>query len=101
MTNELVKGFKEYTGEEAEKRQKIKGILAGTFKKYGFELAETPILEYEEFVKGENGSDEAISDIFKLKDKGKRNLALRYEFTFQLKRLMKNRKLLAFSFVLI
>jgi histidyl-tRNA synthetase len=90
---ELVKGMKEYTGEEADKRQRIKGILAETFKKYGFELAETPILEYEEFVKGENGSDEAISDIFKLKDKGKRNLALRYEFTFQLKRLMKNRKL--------
>jgi len=90
---ELVKGFKEYTGEEAEKRQRLKGILAETFKKYGFELAETPILEYEEFVKGENGSDEAISDIFKLKDKGKRSLALRYEFTFQLKRLMKNRKL--------
>ncbi len=90
---ELVKGMKEYTGEEAEKRQRLKGILAETFKKYGFELAETPILEYEEFVKGENNSDEAISDIFKLKDKGKRNLALRYEFTFQLKRLMKNRKL--------
>ena len=90
---ELVKGFKEYTGEEADKRQRLKGILAETFKKYGFELAETPILEYEEFVKGENGSDEAISDIFRLKDKGKRNLALRYEFTFQLRRLMKNRKL--------
>jgi len=90
---ELVKGFKEYTGEEADKRQRLKGILAETFKKYGFELAETPILEYEEFVKGENNSDEAISDIFKLKDKGNRNLALRYEFTFQLKRLMKNRKL--------
>ena len=90
---ELVKGFREYSGEEADKRQRIKGILAETFKKYGFELAETPILEYEEFVKGENNRDEAISDIFKLKDKGKRNLALRYEFTFQLKRLMKNRKL--------
>ncbi len=89
----LVKGFREYAGEEAEKRQKIKGILATTFKKYGFELAETPIIEYEEFVRGENGGDEAISDIFRLKDKGKRNLALRYEFTFQLKRLMRNRKL--------
>jgi len=90
---ELVKGFKEYSGEDAEKRQRIKGILSKTFKKYGFELAETPILEYEEFVRGENEGDEVVSDIFKLKDKGKRNLALRYEFTFQLKRLMKNRKL--------
>jgi len=32
-------------------------------------------------------------NIFKLKDKGERDLALRYEFTFQLKRLMQNKKL--------
>ena len=44
-------------------------------------------------MKGDNSNDEAISDIFKLKDRGKRKLALRYEFTFQLKRLMKNKKL--------
>ena len=90
---ELVKGFRDFTGEEAEKRQKIKGILAETFKKYGFELAETPIIETEKFVKGENARDEAVSDIYKLKDKGERELALRYEFTFQLKRIAKNQKL--------
>jgi len=90
---ELVKGFRDFTGEEAEKRQKIKGILAETFKKYGFELAETPIIEAEKFVKGENERDDAVSDIYKLKDKGERELALRYEFTFQLKRIAKNQKL--------
>lgn len=88
-----VKGFNDYTGEEAIKRAEIKKILVETFEKFGFEPAETPVVEYEEFVKGENRDDEAISDIFKLKDKGKRNLALRYEFTFQLKRIMKNQKL--------
>ncbi len=90
---ELVKGFRDFTGEEAEKRQKIKGILAETFKKYGFELAETPIIETEKFVRGENARDEAVSDVYKLKDKGERELALRYEFTFQLKRISKNQKL--------
>lgn len=88
-----VKGFNDFIGEEAEKRAEIKKILVETFEKYGFGPAETPIVEYEEFVKGENANDEAISDIFKLQDKGKRNLALRYEFTFQLKRLMQNKKL--------
>jgi len=72
---------------------KIRKIIVETFEKYGFEPAETPIIEYEEFVKGENKEDEAVSDVFKLKDKGGRKLALRYEFTFQLKRLMKNKKL--------
>ena len=93
MKIEKVKGFNDFTGEEAKKRTEIKKILVETFEKYGFEPAETPIIEYEEFVRGENQNDEAVSDIFKLKDKGKRNLALRYEFTFQLKRISKNKKL--------
>lgn len=90
---EPVKGFKDYTGEEAQKRAEIKKILVETFEKYGFEPAETPVIEAEEFVRGENSNDEAVSDIYKIEDKGKRKLALRYEFTFQLKRLMQNKKL--------
>ncbi len=93
MKTETVRGFKDFTGKQAEKRAEIKRIIVGVFEKYGFEPAETPVVEYEEFVKGNNEQDEAVSDIFKLKDKGKRALALRYEFTFQLKRLMKNKKL--------
>jgi histidyl-tRNA synthetase len=88
-----VKGFKDYSGEEAAKRAEIRKIIVETFEKYGFEPAETPIIEYEDFVKEGNTQDEAVSDVFKLKDKGKRKLGLRYEFTFQLKRLMKNKKL--------
>jgi histidyl-tRNA synthetase len=90
---ETVKGFNDYVGEEARKRAEIRKILVETFEKYGFEPAETPIVEYREFVQGENKQDESVSDIFKLKDKGERDLALRYEFTFQLKRLMQNKKL--------
>ena len=93
MNTETVKGFKDCTGEDAKKRAEIKKILVDTFEKYGFEPAETPLVEYREFVQGENKQDEAVSDIFKLKDKGERDLALRYEFTFQLKRLMQNKKL--------
>lgn len=90
---EIVKGFKDYTDEEAVTRREARKLIEETFEKYGFEPAETPIIEYEDFVRGENKQDEAVSDIFKLQDKGKRNLALRYEFTFQLKRLMQNKKL--------
>src|SRR3989344_2284211 len=90
---ETVKGFNDVLGEEALKREKIKSILSSNFKLYGFEYAETPTVEYEEFVKKGNENDEVISDIFRLKDKGNRNLALRYEFTFQLKRISKNKRL--------
>ncbi|OGJ13208.1 hypothetical protein A3K82_01375 [Candidatus Pacearchaeota archaeon RBG_19FT_COMBO_34_9] len=93
MNTETVKGFKDYTGEEAQKRADIRKIVVENFEKYGFEPAETPVIENEDFVKGENERDEAVSDIFRLSDKGKRKLALRYEQTFQLKRIMKNKKL--------
>lgn len=93
MKTETIKGFKDFVGEDAEKKKEIEKIIIESLEKYGFESTETPIIEYEEFVKGNNSEDETISDIFKLRDKGKRKLALRYEFTFQLKRLMKNKKL--------
>jgi histidyl-tRNA synthetase len=93
MKTENVKGFKDVIGNEAEKIALIKEVIKQAFESYGFTPAETPIIEYEEFVKGENPNDEAVRDIYKLKDRKKRKLALRYEFTFQLKRLAKNQKL--------
>lgn len=93
MNTDIIKGFRDYTGEDALKRAKMKEILENTFQTYGFEPAETPIIESEEFVVGNNSSDEAVSDRYKLEDKGKRKLALRYEFTFQLKRIANNKKL--------
>ncbi len=93
MKTDLPKGFKDYTGEQAEKREFIKEVLKQTFERYGFQPAETPVVEYEEFVRGENPNDEAVSDIFKLEDRGKRKLALRYEHTFSLKRVMQNKKI--------
>ena len=90
---DTIKGFQDFTGELARKRAKIKKILTRNFELYGFQPVETPIIEAEEFVRGTNQNDEAVSDIFKLEDKGKRNLALRYELTFQLKRLAGNKKL--------
>lgn len=89
---ETVKGFRDIFGEEALKREKIKELLIQKFKNYGFMPAETPIIEQEEFARAEQ-SEETISDIFRLKDKGNRALALRYELTFQLKRLAQNKKL--------
>tara|TARA_Y100000310_G_scaffold183174_1_gene183275 strand:- start:653 stop:1816 length:1164 start_codon:yes stop_codon:yes gene_type:complete len=88
-----VKGFQDFLGDEARKREKIKKIIQNEFELYGFEPTESPIIELEEFVKGKNPDDEAVRDIFKLEDRGKRKLALRYEFTFQLKRISKNQKL--------
>lgn len=93
MNTDTVKGFRDYIGKDSEKFSVIREIIRQTFEKYNFEETQTPIIEQEEFVKGENSTDEAVSDIFRLSDKGERKLALRYELTFQLKRLAQNRKL--------
>jgi len=93
VKTDTAKGFQDFTGEDALKRVKMKKLIQEQFELYGFEPAETPIIEYEEFVKGDNSNDEAVRDVFKLKDRGERELALRYEFTFQLKRIAKNQKL--------
>lgn len=90
---EKVKGFQDFLGSDAKKRERMIEIIREQFVLFGFEPAETPIIEYEEFVRGENKNDEAVRDIFCLEDRGKRKLALRFEFTFQLKRIAKNQKL--------
>jgi len=89
--NDCVKGFRDI--ENASKRIVIRNLIENIFQLYNFNPVETPVIEYEDFVVGENSNDEAVSDVFKLKDRGDRKLALRYEFTFQLKRLAKNKKL--------
>ncbi len=93
MKTETVKGFSDFIGLDALKRKKILEIIENEYRNYGFEPAETPLIEFEEFVKGDNQNDEAVRDIFKLKDRGDRELALRYEFTFQLKRIANKQKL--------
>ena len=93
MNTDLVKGFKDFIGEEAEKRAYIRKVIAEIFSSYGFEPAETPIVERLEFVEGDDPNDEAVSEIYRLEDRGKRKLALRYESTFQLKRIMKGQKI--------
>lgn len=91
---ETVKGFKDKTGKNSEKAAFIREIARQTFEKYNFQEIETPIIEYEKFVRsGSDENDDAISEIFRLEDRGKRKLALRYEFTFQLKRIAKLQKL--------
>jgi len=104
MKTQTVKGFSDFVGAEALKRSEIRKIIQRQFELYGFEPAESPVVEFEEFVTNRAGAlealplesstlDEAVRDVFRLEDRGKRKLALRYEFTFQLKRLAKNQKL--------
>ncbi len=86
-----VKGFQDILPPESLKREAVQKTIEKWFKLYGFLPIETPIIEFDELMRPDNPSqeDEAISDRFRLKDRAGRNLGLRYEFTFQLARIMK------------
>ena len=90
---ENVKGTQDFLIPESLKRDKIKRIIEKYYKIYGFSPIETPIIEYDELMAPDNlpneQQDEAVSDRFRLKDRGNRSLGLRYEFTFQLSRILK------------
>ena len=86
---DTVKGFQDFLPPTSEKRKKIKEIVEKWFRLYGFSLVETPIVEFDNLMESETSEDEAVSDRFRLKDKGDRSLGLRYEFTFQLARILK------------
>jgi len=89
---ETVKGFQDFLPPESLKRVKIKEVVEKYSKLYGFLPVETPTIEFDELMRQDDlleKEDQAISDRYKLKDKGGRNLALRYEFTFQLARILK------------
>jgi histidyl-tRNA synthetase len=85
-----VKGFQDILPPESLKRAEVKRIIEKWFRLYGFVPMETPFIEFDELMRGDNiQEDEAVSDRFRLKDRAGRNLGLRYEFTFQLARVFR------------
>jgi histidyl-tRNA synthetase len=87
---DLVKGFPEYLPPQSQKYAAIQQIIENQFQLHGFFPIKTPTVEFDELMRPEVGNeDEAISDRFRLQDRGGRNLGLRYEFTFQLQRIFK------------
>ena len=90
---DTVKGFQDFLPPESLKREAIVETIKRIYRLYGFVPIETPLIEFDELMKPESlpneQEDEAVSDRFRLKDKGGRNLGIRYEFTFQLSRILK------------
>lgn len=99
---DTVKGFQDYLPPESIKRKETKKIIEQWFSLYGFLPVETPFIEFDELMKSDTlpaeDEDEAVSDRFRLKDRGGRNLGLRYEFTFQLARIFKQNPTLKLPF---
>ncbi len=83
----LLKGFRDFLPQTAVKRQYIINIIKDLFHIFGFEPLETPTLEYEEILLGKYG-DEGDQLMYRFEDLGKRKVAMRYDKTVPLARVI-------------
>jgi histidyl-tRNA synthetase len=82
-----LKGFRDFLPKDARKRQYVLETLKRVFESYGFEPLETPALEYEEILSGKYGT-EGDKLMYKFTDNGDRKVALRYDQTVPLARVV-------------
>lgn len=82
-----LKGFRDFLPAEARKRQYVIDALRKVFESYGFEPLETPVLEYEEILAGKYG-EEGDRLMYKFEDNGQRKVAMRYDQTVPLARVV-------------
>lgn len=77
-----LKGTKDFLPQEQIIRNKVIDILKDNFEKYGYLPIETPMLNNFDLLsyKYQDGA-EILSEIYRLKDQGKRDLGLRYDLT--------------------
>jgi histidyl-tRNA synthetase len=82
MELQTAKGVRDFPPEKKIIRNKIIGALKEVFELYGFNPLETPVLErYDILASKYAGGAEILKETFKLKDRGGRELALRYDLT--------------------
>lgn len=77
-----VRGTKDYLPNAEILRSKIRRTLENTFLRYGCKPIETPILNYTSLMSSKyGGGTEILEEMYTLTDRGKRDLALRYDLT--------------------
>ncbi|OGM18501.1 histidine--tRNA ligase [Candidatus Woesebacteria bacterium RIFCSPHIGHO2_01_FULL_38_10] len=84
---QTLKGFRDFLPADAKKRQFTIETIKQTFELFGFEPLETPALEYQEVLLGKYG-EEADKLVYTFKDKGRREVALRYDQTVPTARVL-------------
>ncbi|MBI4097266.1 MAG: histidine--tRNA ligase [Candidatus Levybacteria bacterium] len=84
---QTLKGFRDFLPAEAKKRQYVINTLESVFESYGFDPLETPALEYEEVLIGKYG-EEGDKLMYRFADNGGRRVALRYDQTVPLARVV-------------
>jgi histidyl-tRNA synthetase len=75
-----LKGFRDYLPEVMIPRERLLEKTRAVYRSYGFAPIDTPALEYAEILLGKGG-EESDKLIYRFKDHGDRDVALRFDLT--------------------
>lgn len=82
MGYQNVRGTQDYLPAEEVLRRNIRQTIEDVFMQYGCEPLETPILNYTSLLASKyGGGAEILEEMYRLTDRGERDLALRYDLT--------------------
>ena len=87
----VLSGFKDRLPNEAMQKNKMLEILRNVFESFGFLPIETPHIEYADILLS-NVTDENKKEIYKFRDHGDREVALRFDQTIPLARFIAEHK---------
>lgn len=83
----LLQGTRDFLPKEMAKRDYVMNRIKDVFVNFGYDTVETPVIEYAETILGKYG-DEATELVYRFKDNGGRDIALRYDQTVPFARLV-------------
>jgi histidyl-tRNA synthetase len=92
MTSRLIeprtlKGFRDYPPALMIPRERLMETARAVYRSYGFAPIDTPALEYAEILLGKGG-EETDKQLFRFRDQGERDVALRFDLTVPLARFV-------------
>lgn len=93
----VLKGFRDYLPETDGARQRMLRQVAAVFESFGFGPLTTPALEYAEILLGKVG-DDGDKLLYRFEDNGGRDVALRYDLTVPLARVVAQHRHLEMPF---
>ena len=99
MIIQNVKGSMDYLPKEQILRNRVINVLSDTFQEYGYLPLETTTLCYYDLLASKYaGGAEILKEVYKLKDQGNRDLALRYDLTVPFAKIISMNKGLQLPF---
>jgi histidyl-tRNA synthetase len=83
----ILKGFRDFLPGTETERKRVQAVLEKTFESFGFVPIDTPVLEYTEVLLGKGGG-ETDKQMYRFRDNGERDVAMRFDLTVPFARFM-------------